>query len=122
MSITHRRRDLVDRLTGRSTHRGRRVVPAAQLLHDLGHASDVSKAARCHTFRHSFATHLLESGEDIRRVQELQGHKDVATTMIYTYVLNKPGLSVRSPLDAAKPAPTNNCRTEIDETVSSDSR
>jgi site-specific recombinase XerD len=66
---------------------------------DAVRGAGLAQAASCHTFRHSFATHLLEDGYDIRAVQELVGHTDVRTTMIYTHVLNRAGKEVRSPID-----------------------
>ena len=59
----------------------------------------IGKPVGCHTFRHAFATHLLDSGHNIRVVQELMRHKDVETTMIYTHVIKRGGMAVRSPLD-----------------------
>ena len=92
-------RHYVDAATGRKRRHHLHESVLQRAVRTAALKSGLAKPASCHTLRHSFATHLLEAGYDIRTIQELLGHSDVSTTMVYTHVLNRGGRGVRSPLD-----------------------
>jgi integron integrase len=93
-------RQYVERGSGKLRRHHLHESVVQQAVRGAAERAGLPKRVSCHTFRHSFATHLLEDGYDIRTIQELLGHKDVSTTMIYTHVLNRGGRGVRSPADA----------------------
>ena len=89
----------IDRITGVKRRHHLHESVLQRTFKEARLKAGIAKPASCHTLRHAFATHLLEDGYDIRTVQEVLGHKDVSTTMIYTHVLNRGGKGVHSPAD-----------------------